>query len=228
MKHILLTATIILSACGSNVFEPLDSSDPAEAASIALENEEPEQAIEILESAIDSETDQERLYTYQSLLGSAKAQLAGLDLIAFALKLISSDSASNPIISLFSAIPDATPTNIALVEEAISLLASIPEQWQLASDLYQLSMFSTALMSLQTKVFDLDGDGQLSAEELSQMSEDQAASILSSLTNADTLLSAGGSAENEASSESVSSLLSQIQSQPGSSDSEKLRSFLGN
>ena len=72
MKLLML---FILISCGTtSVFDGLEDSEPNYAAARALELDNPDKAIELMEEALASDPNN---YNYISILASAKAQKAG-------------------------------------------------------------------------------------------------------------------------------------------------------
>ena len=98
------------------------------------------------------------------------------------------------------------------------------------ADNFKATVFYTSRLGLRTKQFDTDGDGLVSPVELLSMSDDAALDILESLYSAEASIQAG-TADNEqsaASSQQISNIKDQIESQPGETQAEKLRNYLGN
>ena len=80
---------------------------------------------------------------------------------------------------------------------------------------------------MQVRFYDADGNGTLSVDELLQMDDTAATSILSSLASA-VLATAGISGDTASvSAETITSIRSAIDSQAGDTDAEKLRNYLG-
>ncbi len=229
MKSIVLCLSLLglTSACGTNVFEMVATPDPGDAAVAAMDERKSDRAISILEKALASEPEN---WLYVSLLASAKAQKAGVDTTDIALEMAKSDSSAsgNALTALFTILPTATNTSISLLAESTDLLATIPNEELTDGDLFKVSMFNTALTALQAKYFDADGDGSFDVDELANLDEAAAINILSSLLNAENAAtiyqSAGGTG---AATGGVSQIRAQINAQPGATDSEKLKSFLG-
>lgn len=216
---------LLLSGCSANVFEVVADPDPAEEATVALDEHKSDEAISILEKALQKAPDNT---LYISLLASAKAQKAGIDTTDIALEMAKGgETSGNALTSLFSILPTATTEVIALLVEATGLLATIPSDELKEGDVFKVSMFNTALTALQAKYFDADGDGQFSVEELENLDEDAAITILNSLLNAESAAaiyqSSGGTGDATG---NVSQIKSQIDAQPGDTQAEKLRNFL--
>jgi hypothetical protein len=228
MKHILPTLLLILctSACGTNLFEAVADPDPADEATAALDERKSDKAITILEKALQKEPEN---WLYVSLLASAKAQKAGVDTTDIAIEMTKGgESSGNPLTALFSILPAASDDVIDLLGEATDLLASIPIDQLEEGDTFKISMFNTAFTALQAKQFDADGSGSFPVEELQNLDEVDAVNILNSLLNAESAAtiyqSAGGTGD---ATSSVSDIRAKIDAQPGETQAEKLRSFLG-
>ncbi len=240
MRHLSLTIVIMCSllfhtACGKNMFGRFEEEEPAEDATIALEQNKPDKAIRILNAALEDDPEN---YQLVSLLSAATAQKYGIDAFTMVMRMVNSQkeqaenqtpSGSNNITALFSAVPASTPENIAGINEAIRIMMTIPATSRTRADNFYLSLMNTAALTLQTKKFDKDGDGLISPVELLDLSDDDAISILDSLLNAESAMADGllpDSANSKASAEQISQIRSQIESQEGASTAEKLRNFL--
>lgn len=228
INSILLIIVMSLPACGTNnLFSELETGDhTAEEASQALDSGNYEKAISILSKALEGDASN---YQYISLLASAKAQAAGVDTMDFALTLISPDSATtgDGITALFGVVPNATTETIALLEEAISLMASIPTADLIEADEFKSSLFYAALMTMRTKLLDADGDGQLSATELASLDDTAAAAIMTAIIGADSAISAISSSDGIGSAATnISDIKSNIDAQAGSTDAERLSNYL--
>ncbi|WP_141735332.1 hypothetical protein [Oligoflexus tunisiensis] len=229
MKNLLFPSILLLalsSACGTNLFESVADPDPADKATAAMDERKSDEAISILEKALQDEPEN---WLYVSLLASAKAQKAGVDTTDIALEMAQGgESSGNPLTALFTVLPTATQEVIDLLSEATELLASIPADQLESGDTFKISMFNTAFTALQAKFFDADGSGSFSVEELQSLDEDAAVNILNSLLNAENAAtiyqSSGGTGD---ATSNVTQIRSQIEQQPGETQAEKLRSYLG-
>ncbi|HYX33079.1 MAG TPA: hypothetical protein VE954_08175 [Oligoflexus sp.] len=221
-----LLLVLLLSGCSSNLFESVADPDPADEATAAMDERKSDDAIDILEKALQKEPEN---WLYVSLLASAKAQKAGVDTTDIALEMAKGgESSGNPLTALFTVLPSATSDVLDLLQEATELLASIPADQLEDGDAFKISMFNTAFTALQAKYFDADGSGSFSVEELQSLDEEAAINILNSLLNAESAAtiyqSAGGTGD---ATSNVSQIRTQIDAQPGDSQAEKLRSYLG-
>ena len=230
MKLLML---FILISCGTtSVFDGLEDSEPNYAAARALELDNPDKAIELMEEALASDPNN---YNYISILASAKAQKAGVDLLTLVLKLAESDGSgtgSNEMEALFKILP--TPSlqaggNLQFLGEAISHMESIPAASKTNADTLKLTIFYTAMSALQTKIFDGDGDGDLSTVELQNLTVQQAAAIIANIGNAASAIGnyAGGENENLA-ADKIDEIQNAINAESGSNAAEQLRNYLDN
>lgn len=241
--QLMISAMLFFSACGPNAFKSLEATDPAEDATVALEEGNPQRAIDILTDALENDPGNEQ---YISILALAYAQRAGVDPLTLAQNMAtssksssegssegtsagSSSSKTNDVTALFGIMPEATEGSIADVDMAVELLLSIPSDNRQSYDTLKLAMFEIAAMTLRAKILDTDGDGILSTAELLAMSPDSALAILNQLAGAAGAFASGDemSTTDEAASEQVSKIQAAIQSEPGATDEEKLKSYLG-
>jgi hypothetical protein len=242
MRQLLLGILLYtgVSACSSNFFEAVADPEPADEATAALDEHRSDDAIAILEKALQKAPEN---WLYVSLLASAKAQKAGVDTTDIALQMAKdsgeesgesgesgeSEESGNALTALFAILPEPSSDAIALLGEATELLASIPGDQLEEGDFFKISMFNTAFTALQAKFFDGDGDGEFTIEELQNLDEEAAINILNSLLNAESAAtiyqSAGGTGD---ATSNVSEIRAQIDAQPGETQADKLRNFLGN
>lgn len=221
----LISCEII--ACSSNTFKPVDKADPVESALAAMDQHKSDEAIDILNRALQKNSED---WVLVSLMASAKAQKAGVDTTDIALEMAKQGGGSasgNALTSLFTILPPASSDGIDLLVESTELLSSIPTDELVPGDNFKKSIFNTALTALQAKFFDGNGDGKFSVEELLNLDEASAIIILNSLLNAENAAnsyqSAGGNGD---ATSSVTQIRSKIDAQEGTTQSEKLKNFL--
>lgn len=219
---------LLFFACGQNAFESSEPSDPAEDATIALENDDPDGAIEILETELENDPGNPQLL---SILSLAYAQRAGVEPLEFAQnfsKNAGNTESNSQFTILFAIMPDPTASNISDIDQAVSILNSIPLEDRLPGDAFKLAMFNTAAVVLRTKAFDADLDGDLTAEELANLSDEDAAALLAQINLAGEQLgqSADGSESNQKAQEAFDNFTSELNSADGSTEGEKLKNFL--
>lgn len=219
-----------MGACGANLFEVAESEDPASDAVLALEAGKPNEAIEISEKALE---DDPTNYQLISILASAYAQKAGFSPLDFALELATQKSTSSDsgggITSTFSALPEANASNLAAIGKSVECLESIPVADRQAADTFKLSMFYTAKMGMLAKQFSDTVGGELTAENLQNLTPDQALEILASLGGAAAAVAAMDSSGDANSAKAVSqinSIQAKIDEQPGENETERLRNYL--
>ena len=233
MKLTIITwAFALLTSCGANPYKSYEKKDPAEDATVALENNDADKAISILTSALEGDPGNT---TYMSILALAYAQHAGIDPLTLAQKMGGSTSSTatsaasgNGLTSLFGIMPDATDANISDVDTAVSLLLAIPTAQRITADTLKLAMFQIASMTLRSKQLDTDGDGVLSPSELLHMSPSSAKAILSQLASAASAYSGSStsSTTDQAAAAQITKIQTAIQAEPGANDQEKLQSYL--
>jgi hypothetical protein len=244
LRVCIVTFTLFVFGCSSNVFRSTDKADPGEDAAVALENDNPSKAISILEAALKDDPDN---YRYMSLLAAAKAQKFGVSVIQIALKMAEteegeegeegeeeateetdeeSDSNTNDITNLFPVLPDPTDANIDGIKEAIDLLAAIPNDELHEGDIFLLSLLNTAVLALRTKTLDADGDGQLSPVELLDLNADTAIAILEDLASASAAFASGDAgSSSEAAQARLEAIQASIDAQEGETEEERLRNY---
>ncbi|NDE13787.1 hypothetical protein EBZ80_02545 [bacterium] len=219
-----------IAACGSNVYAPLQSQDPADQAARYLEDGKPQKAIDLLEKKLADNPGEAR---YISILALAYAQRAGVAPIDFLDNMGSAQNSNtgltNDITALFSVTPPATTSAIADVDYAISLLTSLSGDDLNDAEKLKLSLFQMASTVLKLKILDTDGNGQLSVLELLALSDSMADSIITGLQNAASALGGGGSGAStggDVAAQLVSSMVSGITSQSGASSRDKLAGYV--
>jgi hypothetical protein len=226
----------LASGCGVNVLASGEAKDPAEDAAIALENDDPDKAIDLLESALDDDPDSPKLL---SLLSAAYAQRAGIEPLQFAQRMIakqvgdSSDDSSEAapastggFTGMFDLMPEPTPGVLEDIDRAVEILAvDLPHDAWLAGDPFKYALYQTASIILHTKALDTNGDGVLSAAEVLGLSDGGATAILAQLASASGTLSAGEGTEAKAAA-SIAKYQTQIDAMPGDTQEEKLRNYL--
>lgn len=155
-----------------------------------------------------------------SILSSALAQSAGVDMIDVALNLATNDSSagsasSNPVVALGSAIND-NPTQSVLnnMELSLIVLRSIGTANYRSAESYKDSIFQMAHMALFTS----------SIGDLSSLDTDDALSILAFIESA--LVSSASTSEDadseaQASLDQIQSIYDDIGVNPGDSDAQK-------
>ena len=241
MKSYVLTNCLIVSfftitqlGCGSSIFESAEKEDVAADAAVLLEEGKGQEAADLLQAEIENDPTN---YTLVSLLASAQAMIIGVDEIRVALKLANPDSSesttgtsssSNEVSLLFDAVPAGTSENIQGLDTALTTLQSIPAESRTSGDQFKLTLYFTARLSLVTKSFDTDGDGQVSPIEMLDLDATDATSILATLDNAEAAIASAGDDEGSAAAAAaIAGIKSDIANQEGSTDEERLQNYLG-
>lgn len=232
VRLVVASALAFVISCGANPFETYEETDPAEDATVALENGDPNKAINILTKALQDDPNN---YQYISILALAYAERAGIDALTLAQKMASNSSStsaapstSNGVTSLFSVMPEATDGNIADVDTAITLMLTIPSTSRTSADILKIAMYQTASLTLRTKKYDLDGDGIISAAEVLAMTNSDASTILSQLANAASAFSGSSSTSSvdQAAASQISSIQSAISQCPGGDQETQLKNYM--
>jgi hypothetical protein len=209
----------------------LEREDPAEDATIALEEGDPNKAINILTKALEGDSTN---WIYVSILALAYAERAGINALTLAQNMASNSengtSSSNEVTALFSILPDATDTNISDVDQAVALMITIPSDSRTTADVLKIVMFQTASLTLRTKKYDLNGDGVVSTAELLAMSSGDAVTILSQLASAAIAFASGGSSSStdQAAASQITAIQTAIDSCSGVDQEAKLKNYLSN
>jgi hypothetical protein len=223
-----------ICGCGGNPFAAYEKKEPAEDATIALEQGNPTKAINILTNALDDDPNN---YQLVSLLGLAYAERAGINALTVVQKMASNASSSsggsgnsstNGVVSLFSVMPEASDQNILDIDTAVTVMLSIPNESRTQADKLKIGMYQTAALTLRTKRYDLDGDGSISAAEALAMSQADATTILSQLSSAASVF--GGSSTSSvdtAAASQITSIQTAIGQCPGASQEDKLKNYMG-
>jgi hypothetical protein len=232
----LLLASHAVAGCGNNMFASGERKDPAEDAAIALERGDEDEAISILEAAL---TDDPENWNYVSVLGAAYAQRAGVEPLSIAQGMAeqttsggdeSDDSASatsqGDMVDLFGIMPAATEASLADIDHSIELLATIPADARTNGDAFKIAIYQTCSMVMHMKILDTDADGELSLEEITNLSDLGASGLLVQLAGAQALAAGGGSETMAKAAESLEKYQAQIDAAPGDTQEDKLRNYL--
>lgn len=220
-----------LTGCGGNLFSSTEAKDPAEDAAIALEKGDENKAISILEDALQGDPGNSR---YLSILSSAYAQRAGVEPLTIAQGMASKQSgegdaqSQSGLVELFGIMPPATIRSLEDIDYSMSLLAQIDADARTNGDLFKIAIYQTCSMVMHMKILDTDGDGQLSLEEITNLSDLSAGGLLSQLAGAQAILaSQGADSETMAKvAESLTQYQTQIDAAPGATQEEKLRNYM--
>jgi hypothetical protein len=228
--------TTILVACGSNVYQATEDSDPATSAATLLEQKRPSAAIKLLESALSKK---EGHPPYLSLLSAAYAQRAGIEPLSVAQAMAAKNSSSSlafalqssttSLIELFDVMPEATTDSVADIQKAVTILTSdLPRSDWLSGDSFKFAIYQTASMVMSLKILDTNHDGKLSTLELLGLSSSgSGGSLISQLSTAASVLGedSGSSAATQVAS-ILESQRSAIDAMEGATDDEKLKNYL--
>ena len=220
-----------LSSCSTeNQAEPYEEETTEEKAKKALEAKQFDAAIEHYEALLIS--DPER-YDFVTLLASAYAGRAGIDLVSL-LKNSLSKSEGSDVLGQVAAFVPSSPTESQMLDTdtAIVRLRAIPEalrdpsakeDYAVSANL-QLVLYATAAaaMTLNQLAAKLS-TGDFDPDKLSAMSEAQVDAILNNLLTA---AQAGASGSAQAAGQGAQAVLTQVANQPGETNKEKLINYL--
>jgi hypothetical protein len=221
---------IALASCSSeNLFSDVQEQDTAQEAITLLEQEKVDKAIILLEKELAKKPEDYQLW---SILASAYAQKAGIDIIRIALALGTDDTNltnTNPLLELWPALPVATGETIELVQTSMDILERIPTEQKIKADTFKETFIGMAGSSLMLKLLDVNQDGELSLEEIGGLSEELAVAVLGVLLQASLGaidLMANDGEDSASAAQKVGDSYNNIQNQSGTSQSEKLSQYL--
>lgn len=227
---IILTLIQVLMGCGKNVYKSSEKKDPAQDATVYLENNQPQKAIDLLTDALANDPTNTK---YMSILSMAYAERAGVDPITLGQKAAAtsttSSSSATAMTALFPVLPSATDANIADVDMAVSLLNKIPAASIIPADTFKMGIFLMASTALHVKKLDTNGDGILEPSELLSMSTTDAGAILGNLAGAVAAFAAGNGNINTSSAAAqaqIASIQTAINNSPGATPQQKLQNYL--
>lgn len=236
IKLLGLALATQLTGCGDNLFATGEAKDPPEDAALALERGDSNKAIDILEDALADDPENPQLL---SLLSAAYAQRAGVEPLSFAQGIggESSEGSANGdgggagndgLVALFDIMPAATTESVSDIDYAVALLVSIPVDQRMAGDPFKFAIYQTASMVMHLKILDTNGDGVLSIEEITDLSDLSAGGLLNQLAAAQaTLAIEGADSETMAkAAETLAKYQGQIDASEGATDEEKLRNYM--
>ncbi|MBI2601686.1 MAG: hypothetical protein HYW48_01405 [Deltaproteobacteria bacterium] len=268
MKFVL--TFFILLSCGDNQFASLTEPDPAVNASKHLEDQKPDSAIEVLLDALgggfkaifNSVTVNSNLTEVEvslrdelnrikpskpeapnwvSILASAQAQKAGIDILLIVLELAKGESEESSASTtgstttgsefekLFPVLPAGTTENSFNLGFAITLLASIGSETLTKADNFKQGIFLTSRTALFIKSVDKDGDGVVSPLEVLDINDSSAEDIVDTLTQAIATIDAAGigsGSRSETSANQIEEIKKQIEESEGETLGDKLRNFI--
>jgi hypothetical protein len=244
LKLLACLALLVPSSCGVNVLTTGEKKDPAEDATLALEKSEESEAIDILEAALADDPENPQLL---SILALAYAQRAGVEPLAFAQRMAANEGTSEEggaetgtstgqesndsagLIALFDIMPEATEDNLEDIDRAVEILVSeIAPADRTSGDLFKLAIYQTAALVLHLKALDTDGDGTLSIEEITDLSNASALAIVQQLAMASASLATDteAAATTQAAAAALEGFQADIDAMPGETDDERLRYYL--
>jgi len=235
----VLILACTLAGCGVNLLKSTEKKDAAEDATLALERRDETTAIHILNSALhkDPVDNRDGTITYTadddpellSILSTAYAQRADIDLLEFADQAQTNATAiGSNLTSLYAIMPVADADHLSDINYSVDCVLTIPTDQHLPGDEFKMGIYQLAKMVLSTKALDKNGDGVLEPDELLDMSDASATSLLANLSAVAQVLAGTGQtdATAKAAAEAIQQYQSQIDATPGATPEEKLRNYL--
>lgn len=206
-----------------------------EEARLALDAEDWDTAILLLEEA---RVEEPEVYGRFPLLAAAYAARAGFDIFAFAKAGGTGEGSGSAVdvINAFLPDPATTPADVYEVyvgdmNSAVTVLKAIPEallgetsaEKYGKSALLQLTLYQSSYAFMYLQKFTISATGDVSLENLDNMSEDEALAVLESLTDVTQLPQAEGNAEVQG---KVAEALAAIEDEDGATKKEKLKAYM--
>ena len=227
-----LTITVALASCGDNLLRSQEKKEPAEDAVLELENNNPDKAISILESALQDDPANPKLLSILSYAFAARAGVEPLKLISKMTTVGASNDggpqSNSQLLLLFAVVPAATADNLSDIDRAVSILVSeIAAEDRLPGDTLKLALFQTASLVMHMKAIDLDGDGVIEVEELASFTIAAAGALLGQLAAAQALLASdSGDTTALQAAGALATYQAEINAMPGATSEEKLKNYL--
>lgn len=226
----LMLSLTLVASCGQSIFASLDEMSVEDQIIAHLEADEPDKALSLIDKELEKTPDDNKL---KSIKSAAIAQKYGVDTMSLALAVIEQQNSGtageqSALSTLLNVLPPVDDVAIAGVQQAVDILNSIGIELRLNSDNFKLTMLNMALLSMRLKLIDGDGTGTFTADELQNLSTEQAAAILDTLGGAVNAADAAAQAgvSTEVAAKAIQDVKDQIDSQPGANQDEKLRNFL--
>lgn len=224
----LLTSALVIQtgglvACGSgNVFSKAVKRSESDKARAALESGDVDAAIDTLNAYLRDHPDD---HAARSMLANAYLKKSGVDLLKIGGSLSNGGNNNQSDWStVSSALPAGTEENVANVKAAVDALSSIPANQRTDEQNYQLAVAQTTLAVTVAKKVAGDSTGQLSDEKIDQMSDSDALTIYNALKGSKDASSSLSNPDSGLSK--VGTISEAVESQPGTSEAERLRNYL--
>lgn len=211
------------SGCSSeNVFEILEQPDSRSKGETALSRGDYDEAIKKLEAALaanPNDTDARKM------LAAAYMAKSGLDTFSIVQSIATAgDDSDWP--ALVASMPDGSAETRENLTRAITTLSGIPPEQRTDEERYQLAMAQTALAVSTAKKYGVDESGQVSEEQASQITDEDAEIVLEQLSGAADNLNGLSDPNAAEGGDKIGSLSGRIQGSEGATPAEKLQSFL--
>jgi hypothetical protein len=246
MRTICTSAAVALSllGCGTNVFKSSEPKDPAEDATLDLERGDAAGAIDTLTAALQSDPTNTQLL---SILALAYGERAGFDPLRFASQMATSQasgsgsgsgtgtgaqdsSQSQSFTALFSITPEATASNMSDLDTAVAILSvQIPTSERQLYDTFKLALFTTGSMVLHLKSVVADANGLVVPTNLNNLDETSATNLINELTSAQSLIAEADPNDPavQKAAANIGQYQAEINAEPGATNADKLKNFLG-
>lgn len=237
MMRVLLfgVCLVFLVTCSTKNAATSYTADTAEEkARKALDGEDYPTAIEEYEKIVEADPSRYNLYP---LLAAAYAGAAGIDLVNIVKAQFGngSEGGGNLFDQLGNYVPsEPSDAQLESIRAAVNVLKSMPEAERDPSQnsndyasaaAFQLTLYLAVSSAMNINKFVVRTDsGALDPEKLESMTDADVEAILGNLE--DIVLTQTGGQTNEALSQQVDSTLAAINNQPGSTQKEKLISYL--
>ncbi|MBM4252255.1 MAG: hypothetical protein FJ146_09810 [Deltaproteobacteria bacterium] len=211
-----------------------DKPTPEQLARRHLNNGEFSEAIDILTTAISEEPEN---YLRYPLLAAAYAGRGGIDILGIARKQMSTGESPLQTFSAFLPTPSSVDTttyqtNLSDVALAVATLNGIPpdilsdtEAFEYsASALLQLTIYQSSYSIMYLNQFIISpATGTISVDQLSNMTDDEAAQVLANLIAVGQLPGASGNSQMQT---AVASIVENINGQSGDSTKDKIKAYV--
>lgn len=212
-----------LGGCSSeNVFEILEQPDARSRGETALSNGDYDEAIKNLEAALASDPND---LDARKMLATAYMARSGLDTFAIVQGIAGAEEDADwP--ALVASMPDGSAKTRESLQKAVETLSVIPAEQRTEDARYQLAMAQAALAVSTAKKYGADDAGQVSEEQASQITDEDAELVMENLSGASDNLTSLSDPTAVQGGEKMGTLADRIENAEGATPSERLQSFL--
>lgn len=221
----LAGVSLVTTSCGSdtkgNIFSKASKKNDKEKGLDAMLDSEWASAVDYLQSWLTDNPDDTEA---RQALGNAQMQLAGVDMLTMGMNAQTlQGSAKNDWQLLAKLMPAGTAENVAALINAVDALKSINPRT--ADQEYQLAVAQASLAVVKTKQVATDENGNYDNTKAASMSDEDATLIMTNARGANSSMASSGAGSGGA-NDKMSGVSSQMDAQPGNSDSAKLKNYL--